>query len=411
MCGIVAAFNKNAEVNEEVLLQFEDQSSRGTNGFGSIFINEDGTFSIQRATGQVKAIIDVKLKPTNSLIFHHRQPSSSKNKISQTHPIKISTGSLKHDYYIVHNGIIRNDKERKKIHNDEHGYAYSTEAEETGWYDKKEIMYNDSETLGYDLARFIEGQDNKVMSIGSAAFIITQVDKKTQKITKIFYGRNSGCPLKLAKTRDYLMLSSEGKGEMVKEDMLYSFKLDDFKIDKKKMPFQTWETTTTVSKKDDKKDTKVTGFGYNDDDDDDMPASGSTRKYWNGYDGYRSYDGMNRVDYEYPGAYDDEWMEWEDEKEFDSHFDDIDAELEAVKESIKSAKTGEELYLVDTEGIIRAIAVSLSKAIEHARSARIKGYLDSDAEATAIEKQFSDDVKGETIEAEVVELPQKLSSK
>lgn len=385
MCGIVAAFDKKKDVNEDVLLQFEDQSSRGTNGFGSMFIDDKGKFNIMRATGQIKAILDIKLAPTKMLIFHHRQPSSSKNKISQTHPIKISAGDLKHDYYIVHNGVIHNHEERKKVHNDELGYVYSTEVEGEGWGGKKESMYNDSETLGYDIARFIEGQDNKIETVGSAAFIMAQIDKKSEKVLKVFYGRNNGNPLKLAKSRDFLFLSSEGKGEEIKPDMLYSFSPDDFKITKKKMAISTYRTVVSNDGKDKGDETKPKGTvkqigfnSYNYDDDD----------YYGGYG--RTYG---------RGVADDEWMSFEEEEELDKYFNAAQLELDNLREAIKEATHGEELYLLDTEDIVKNIAVNVARGVEYARNLKISEYMASPEDDGAIR------------EGETVELPEKTASK
>lgn len=355
MCGIVAGFNKDQDVNEDVLLQFEDQSNRGTRGFGSLVIKEDGTFDVWRATGQIKAILDVKLNPTKALIFHHRQPSSSDNKISQTHPIKIASGDLKHDYYFVHNGVIYNDDERKKHHEDDLGYKYSTDHEADGWYGKKETKYNDSEVLGYDIARFIEGQTKEIKTAGSAAFIMAQVDKKKQKITKIFYGRNAANPLKLAKSRGFLFLSSEGKGEAIKEDMLYSFSLDDFKISKKKMAIPaTRPVDSTKAEEKEEEETKSKG--------------GPIHK--NTYEGH----GGNFSSYNYD---DDTWMTWEEEQDSDKFFNYIEMELDNLKETIREATGVEDLYLVDTEDIVKNIGMNIALAVEHARDLMTKYCMDN----------------------------------
>lgn len=400
MCGIVAAFNKNKDVNEDVLLQFEDQSSRGTNGFGSIFLDEEGKFNIMRATGQIKAILDIKLQPTKMLIFHHRQPSSSKNKISQTHPILISSGDLKYEYYIVHNGVIYNDDERKKYHEKELGYKYSTDVEISGWYGEKETMYNDSEILGYDIARFIEGQTDKIETAGSAAFIMVQVTKKDQRIRKVFYGRNESNPLKLAKSRDYLFLSSEGKGEDIKPDMLYSFSPDNFKITKRKMAIpssriQSNEPADKDHKKDESKDEvilKRTSFDkYNRDVPYDRTIS--------------SYQDPN-----------EEWMSFEEEEELEKYFTSAHRELDELLEDIKDSK-GEQIYLIDSEEAIRNIAINISQGLEYARQLKIANYMansEDDGTVREIEEDYpgqEKDSKKILEEGETVELPEKTSAK
>jgi len=281
MCGIILKINNGKgkdHVNRDILEQFEDQRSRGTQGFGSIFINEKGEIIIKRATSDILAVMDLYHTPSKAIMFHHRAPSSSRNKISQAHPIKITDASLKHDYYFMHNGIVSNHEERKKEH-DDMGWQYTTEVEDDT-YTKKETMCNDSETLGIDIARFIEGEEKHITACGSAAFFMLQVDKETAKAKRIFFGRNEGNPLKLAKTRGEIMLSSEGKGEDVNQDTLYSFDplSADMKLDKKPMVIKRLQEKTVYYSG--QKTTNTIGFT---DDDDysynkDIPSSHSSWK-------------------------------------------------------------------------------------------------------------------------------------
>lgn len=409
MCGIVAAFNRKKNVNEDVLLQFEDQSTRGTNGFGSMLIDETGKFKILRATGQIKAILDVKLNPTKQLIFHHRQPSSSKNKISQTHPIKISSGDLKYDYYIVHNGVIQNDDARKAAHEKDLGYHYSTEAKVDGWYGKSEIMFNDSECLGYDIARFIEGQTDAIKTIGSAAFIIAQVTKKGQKIRKVFFGRNAGNPLKLEQTEDSIFLSSEGPGEVIEVDRLYSFTPAKQEIYEQEISIKTSSyksSASTDSAAEEKATNKTEVLSAKDDDDD--------------FDRFDSYNGFNHYAEKqakgYAGTDDDEWMSWEEEETLEKYFTDARNELNELEETIKLATKGEELYLLEAEDVVRSIAVNVSRAVEYARNLRISSYM-TDLEDDALARGGGEDYPGQEqdaekiLEGEIVDLPSKTSSK
>ena len=374
MCGIVAAFDKKVNVNNDVLLQFEDQSSRGTNGFGSIFLEEDGSFGLERATGQIKAIIDIKLKEAKQIIFHHRQPSSSKNKISQTHPILIESGDLKNKYFIVHNGVIYNSDERRKYHEEELGYNYSTLKEEKGWGETKEWMYNDSETIGYDIARFIEGQTKKIKSAGSCAFIVARVSKKTGKINRVYFGRNESNPLHLASNgKSRITLSSEGKGDNIKKDMLYSFKLSDYKIVKKKM---TVPTTATMTKEEEKaaekeeaksKGTEVKG--------DTSIKNLSTARTYN--DDYEWEDFRNK------GA-NAPIMDEEDASDIESELELARNEIEYVSDAILDSYNDQELYLVDVEDHVRRIAKSLAKAVQMAQDSKTKSYFDQEDEALEV---------------------------
>lgn len=390
MCGIAAAFSKKANVNEEILNQFQDQSNRGTNGFGLMLIEPDGSYKLHRATGEVKAVIDLTLNPSKMIIFHHRQPSSSKNKISQTHPIKISHGSLKHDYYFNHNGVIYGHAERKKQQVDELGYIYSTEVPDPSFNDKDKKMYNDSETLGYDIARAIEDETIKVETYGSCAFIMAQVDKKTNKVIRVFYGRNASNPLNLAKTRDTMFLSSEGKGEEVKPNMLYSFDLEEFKIKKRELVFPAYKETTvsTVG------GTVIKGFeadkpkAYDYNDDEDWETGSYKPK---GYQHYQTFD---------------EWMTYDQSAELDDYLDAARAYIDEIEEQIKECKHDEELYLIDVQEAASAIAQNLARATEYARKLKIAGYLEED---------IAKETKGEEDKKEEVKilgaLPEKLCSR
>lgn len=246
MCGIIAAINKKKIVNEKVLEQFEDQSTRGTNGFGVITINDDKKIDVKRATGQIKAIIDIKLSPSKMIMFHHRSPSSSKNKISQTHPISIKSKDFKYDYLFMHNGIIHNEKELKKKHEKE-GYRYSTKTKGDTWYGKTEEMFNDSECLGYEIAEFIEGKTEKVEATGSAAFFMLQLTKgKKKRALKMYFGRNNN-PLKIEKDDNHVFMSSEGNGDDVKADILFTLNLDTLKIASRKMVIAGYTPTPVAT--------------------------------------------------------------------------------------------------------------------------------------------------------------------
>jgi len=243
MCGIITAFNygDNKEpVNEWIKNQLQDQFHRGSKGFGIVFINEDGSYKIERATESTKTHVDLELNQSRMIMLHHRYPTSSENKISQTHPIVVDDGSLKHKYLVVHNGVINNDTELKKQHEDELGFVYTTQRKVS----KEVYEYNDSEALAIEVARFIEGE-KKINTIGNAAFIALQIDKKTDKVTNVFFARHNN-PIKMSKTRGKLRLSSEGEGTDISEEMLYHCSIKDFKLQKKKVEFGEYEKVEVI---------------------------------------------------------------------------------------------------------------------------------------------------------------------
>lgn len=253
MCGIIAEFNtklkkknkkdeKTKKVNDEIVNQYQDQYSRGTKGFGIIRIDEKGNIQVDRATEELKFMLDLYLKPSTMIIAHHRQPTSSENKMNQTHPIFITNSSLHHHYYFIHNGVVSNDKKLKEKH-DKLGFHYTTEYTKEPYYSHgtAEQKFNDSEALGIEVALFIEGKQDTIQTDNTAAFIALQVDRKTLKATRVYFGRSgSSSMLKMFKVKGNLKLSSEGEGEDIDTDILFSFDTKDpkMKLEKREMEFK-----------------------------------------------------------------------------------------------------------------------------------------------------------------------------
>ena len=144
----------------------------------------------------------------------------------------------------------QNTDELFEVHKDE-GYKYSS-------YDMvgKEYQFNDSESLGYEIAKFIENKE-EVKSCGPAAFFMIQVDKKTKQVKRIFFGRNDSNPLNIHQSPGSLTLSSEGKGAEVEKDMLFSFNPNSkkMKVTKTKMVLKHWEDSPAVETWDEHKPT------------------------------------------------------------------------------------------------------------------------------------------------------------
>ncbi len=258
MCGIIGVFNhgdKEQTANDEVLEILQDQISRGKEGFGISFIDKDRKVDTKRATIAAKAIIDLYHEPNQkpSAIMHHRMPTSSENKLSQTHPIRVEDGSLKHNYLVIHNGVVRNCDDLREEH-EKLGFVYTTPRMRK-WYQSEEEEYNDSESLAIEVARLVEGQTKRLDVEGSAAFIALQINKKSNTVKRVYFGRNDSNPLKLAATRGKITLSSEGKGDNIKPFFLYHFSLTDYKIKKQKLKFQKEE-----KKEEEKEETKTHEF-------------------------------------------------------------------------------------------------------------------------------------------------------
>ena len=244
MCGLIAAFNtSNKKVNNIIINQYQDQYSRGVQGYGIIRISDTQKIEIDRACEATKFLLDLYMKDSNMIIAHHRHPTSTDNKMDQTHPMIISNKMLKKDYYIIHNGIVSNNKELKKKH-EELGFKYETEYIEISKYKTtttEKEKFNDSESIAIEIALFIEKKIDTIRLTNRAAFIILQVNKKTKKAEKVYFGKNeSYTDLRIIKSKGHIEISSEGIGENVEENQLYSFKVKDknMKLETKKIEFE-----------------------------------------------------------------------------------------------------------------------------------------------------------------------------
>jgi len=364
MCGIIAAFHygkKKIPVNDVVINMMQDQIERGEDGFGAIFIDDKLGFKVARATKQVKILVDSHFNPCNMMILHHRQPSASDNTISQTHPIVVEHNSLKFGYLVIHNGVIGNANELKFQH-EKDGFVYTTD-------DQKDKRFNDSECLAIEMAKFIEKQTTIVGAKGSCAFVALQYDKKTKIALKVFYGRNASNPLNLAKSRDFLYLSSTGKGEEIKQDTLYSFDLNDFEIEKRTMDFATF----TYPK-------ERVGISRNIDDDD-----------------YVGYHIRNNIvegfkDNEEPPV-EDKMTDFEMEQSVEEGKDVIEAELELVYDDIKDK---DKLFALDIDSRIKELVATI--IIEIRNSYRIATEFHADnlmSEALEMKKEIDDKIAEE----------------
>ena len=238
MCGIVYTKRLDGKVaHKQVIKRYEAQADRGSDGFGYVSLTDGLVSDYARATTE-EAIMDRMEKDKSSeILFHHRLPTSTPNFAETAHPILISNKLLKCDYYVIHNGIISDDKELKAKH-EKMGFAYNTEVVQK-WRQGENIiskskMWNDSEALAIELALAIEAEAPKLDITGSIAFIALQVEKNTRKAKKLYYGRNASNPLKLdIQKKQFFVLASEGSGQDISTDTLYSFDYDTFKIDER----------------------------------------------------------------------------------------------------------------------------------------------------------------------------------
>lgn len=256
MCGLAFALSKRGKnTGEYVYSLFEKQKSRGQQGFGCICIDGGKITKIFRSKFATEIQQELKGNRSDIVLFHHRLPTSTKNTIGTAHPMFISNPSLKFDYYFAHNGVINNAGELKKKHN-ELGYSYLTEFTETTkalYQDGTEevlsnlsSVFNDSESLAIELARWIEGYTDSVDTQGGAAFWGIQVEKGTQNVVSLYYGKNKGRDLKEFNNKNWFSVSSESGSNS--EDMkLFTMTLSTGEWMKEDLPIDEAAPTELVS--------------------------------------------------------------------------------------------------------------------------------------------------------------------
>lgn len=227
MCGIIycRSTERGKKVCKSVLKRYQSQKTRGKEGFGFVEVKEGIIIGIQRAQTEKDILEKLAKSEADEILFHHRFPTSTPNFVESTHPIFVSHEGLMYNYYVVHNGILSNDDELREEHLLK-GFDYTTDTQKqyvtkgvTYYY---ETEYNDSEALAIDFALSIE-KNRKIESRGSIALVALQVDKVTNAVVSVYWGRNKGNPLKVEDYHAFLSLSSE-TGKDVEDGQL--FKLD-----------------------------------------------------------------------------------------------------------------------------------------------------------------------------------------
>lgn len=230
MCGIVYVKRADGKpAHKQVLKRYRKQKNRGEDGFGYVALDGAGKiakFSRYQFEHEVKESLE-KTKHDH-VLFHHRYPTSTINVPESAHPIYVNHQELKHDYYVVHNGVITNDDTLKEAH-DKLGYSYTTELV-TKYQTAKGKMfygasaYNDSEALAIELARTIEGLQPYVNATGAIAYIVLQVNKANDRAIALYFGTNGGNPLTITQGPTGLVIASEG-GRKITDNVCYRLNL------------------------------------------------------------------------------------------------------------------------------------------------------------------------------------------
>lgn len=226
MCGIVYIEDyKGKPVNNAVLEQFDAQRSRGVRGFG-LFDGQEK--NIIRTVTEDQILKWLVKYDSNLLMFHHRAPTSTDNTRNTAHPFTTKDFFKDTQYIMIHNGHIHNSKELRLAHG-KLGIPYRS-VENDG-------RFNDSESLLWDLALYFQGKQEAPKAKGNIAFICIELEKG--ELSKLHFGRNNN-PIKMRKTSEGLMLSSEGEGELIESNRLYTY---NYKLKRLTNKFCKFKTT------------------------------------------------------------------------------------------------------------------------------------------------------------------------
>lgn len=230
MCGLVYVKSyEGKSVNSAVLGIYSEQKARGSQGFG-VFDADRGI--LEKTPKQRKIKSYLKRHPSSEVMFHHRLPTSTANVRNACHPFSTKNffskekGFSGRTYILMHNGVLLNEDELKREH-EKLGIKYSS-TQESG-------AYNDSEALLWDMALYLEGQKSKLDAAGTIAFICRVIDPDDKDGGLLLFGHNNGNPLIMDRQPKRIVLSSQGKGEDLATDMLYTITLKDNRMMEQKL--------------------------------------------------------------------------------------------------------------------------------------------------------------------------------
>lgn len=215
MCGIihVKKLRDGKKARKTVAKRYYSQKHRGSEGFGFIEIKKGFIVNECRSVDEKGIMKYLEESDADEILFHHRYPTSTPNFVESTHPIRVSHESLAYDYFVVHNGIVTNDKFLRDEHKKQ-GFSYSTELRKAlitpkgnVYLEDKDTKWNDSEALAIDFVLALEN-NIPMKSYGSVALVALQFDKLTMKVKALYWGHNAGSPLCIEDTKDVFSLSS-----------------------------------------------------------------------------------------------------------------------------------------------------------------------------------------------------------
>lgn len=259
-----------------VWAQFLAQQHRGTEGFG---VWESFNSRIYRTPKQrkMRSYLKNKASYADTILLHHRFPTSTANTATAAHPFNTEDYYDGVKYVFVHNGVVNNPSELRTLHQAAAPAITYRSVQDDG-------RYNDSEALMWDVVRTIRGEQEGMQARGSIAFICLELDTTgtEDKLTHIYWGRNTGSPLRITSDGALLFLSSENGEDMVLTNRLYDYDVSTGTISDQYMEIPTTSyaalpyTSHTVTNDPDECSTYPYNQAFMWDDADDEPAGTTT---------------------------------------------------------------------------------------------------------------------------------------
>jgi len=196
MCGIVAFKGKSFDAGKVVYEGLKLLEYRGYDSAGIALISEKKNFKIFKKKGRVtkseNLFLDANVR-SNICIGHTRWATHGEPSDKNSHPIL----SFNKKFSIVHNGIIENYKELKKILEEE-GYQFFTETD-------TEVLVNFLESCILKSKTVEEGITFGLSKIEGAYGIVLMENNNPDNL----YAARKGSPLAIGKFEDNFILASD----------------------------------------------------------------------------------------------------------------------------------------------------------------------------------------------------------
>jgi len=225
MCGIVAFKGKSFDAGKVVFEGLKLLEYRGYDSAGVALLSENKDLKIFKKQGRVanaeNLFSDANIR-SNICIGHTRWATHGEPCDKNSHPIL----SFNKKFTIVHNGIIENYKELKKILKDE-GYSFSTETD-------TEVLINFLESCILKSSSVEEGLTFGLSKVEGAYGIVIMENENTENL----YAARKGSPLAIGKFNGNFILASDAtpivkytdKVIYLDDDSIIKIEKDSFKI-------------------------------------------------------------------------------------------------------------------------------------------------------------------------------------